>query len=213
MISPVSLSSGAVLATLAQAVPAIRDTVVTVQASSRGLTYWVDLLTSIASIVIALALIAIAIPVVPAAWNSRKVYAKINQVIERLREDVNPVVRHAASVADNVDYISASLRADIQTLNQTIASANQRVNRVAALAEERVNELNALLEVVQEEAESLFIDTASTVRGVRTGAEAFRRFRTDGDADLPVEGEDAYDDADGGDDGDDGLDTDFGRRG
>ena len=49
---------------------AVADTVVTVAATSTGLQRWVDLMTSIASIVIALALIAIAVPLIPAAWNS-----------------------------------------------------------------------------------------------------------------------------------------------
>lgn len=181
MISPELFSPAGLPLVLAQTGPAIADTVVMVQAGSRGLQYWVDLLTSIASIVIAVALIAIAIPLIPAAWNSRKFYAKLNQVVERIRDDVNPIVRHAAAVADNVDYISTSIRADVQLLHQTVASANQRVNRVAALAEQRVNELNALLEVVQEEAEGLFVDTASTVRGVRVGADTFRRFQEDGE--------------------------------
>lgn len=197
MISPELFSPAGLPLLLAQTGPAIADTIVTVQAGSRGLQYWVDLLTSIASIVIALALIAIAIPLIPAAWNSRKFYAKLNQVVERIRDDVNPIVRHAAAVADNVDYISTSIRADVQLLHQTVASANQRVNRAAALAEQRVNDLNALLEVVQEEAEGLFIDTASSVRGVRAGAETFRRFREDGEPGP----DDVYDDdADGRDD-------------
>lgn len=194
MISPETLFAGMAPAILAQAA-ALPDTIVTVQATSSGLAYWVDLLTSIASIVIALALIAIAIPVIPAAWNSRKVYASLNQAVERFRHDLNPIVQHAAAVADNVDYVTTSLRADVQLLNQTVASANQRVNRVAALAEQRVNELNALLEVVQEEAEGLFIDTASTVHGLRVGADAFRRFRDDGEPGPLDEG---YDDEDDG---------------
>jgi hypothetical protein len=41
-----------------------------------------------------------------------------------------------------------------------------------ALTEQRLNEFNALLAVVQDEAESMFVATASTVRGVRTGAAA-----------------------------------------
>lgn len=193
MISPEMFSPASIPVLFAQVAPSLPDTIVTVQAGSQGFRYWVDLLTSIASVVIAIALIAIAIPVIPAAWNSRKVYAKVNQVVERIRDDVNPIVRHAAAVADNLDYISTSLRADVQLLNQTVASANQRVNRVAALAEQRVNELNALLQVVQEEAEGIFIDTASTVRGVRAGAETFRRFQEDGDLGR-FEG--VYDDAD-----------------
>src|SRR3569623_1969863 len=37
-----------------------------------------------------------------------------------------------------------------------------------------MGELNALLAVVQQEAEHVFVSTASTVRGVREGAAAFR---------------------------------------
>ncbi len=36
--------------------------------------------------------------------------------------------------------------------------------------EERIEEFNALMSVVQDEAEDIFLDTASTVRGVREGA-------------------------------------------
>lgn len=35
--------------------------------------------------------------------------------------------------------------------------------------EDRIEEFNALMEVVQGEAEEIFIDTASTMRGVREG--------------------------------------------
>lgn len=208
MISLEMLSPAALPLLLAQSGPAIADTIVTVQAGSRGLQYWVDLLQSIASIIIALALIAIAIPLIPAAWNSRKFYKKLNDVVERIRDDVNPIVRHASAVADNVDYISTSVRADVQLLNQTVASANQRVNRVAAQAEQRVNELNALLQVVQEEAEGLFINTASTVRGMRVGAETFRRFQEDGELGRL---DDVYED-DGLDDRGDRLDINIEPR-
>jgi hypothetical protein len=45
--------------------------------------------------------------------------------------------------------------------------------------EERIEEFNALMEVVQTEAEDLFLDTASTVRGVRAGARSIGSARTD----------------------------------
>jgi uncharacterized protein YoxC len=168
--------AGHLLLGLAQALP---DTVVTVSASAHGFARFVATVQSIASLVIALALIAIAIPLIPAAWNSRKVYKRVNEVIERFRSDMDPIVKHAVAVADNLDYISTSVRVDVQQLNQTIAATNRRLNHAAALAEQRLNEFNALLQVVQEEAENLFISTASTIRGVQVGTEAFQRFRTD----------------------------------
>lgn len=165
---------------LAQALP---DTVVTVQAGAHGFQRVVDTLQSIASLVIAIALIAIAIPLIPAAWNSRKFYARLNDIIQRFRSDIDPIVKHAVAVSDNLDYISTSIRTDVQKLNETILATNQRLNRAAALAEQRVNEFNGLLQVVQEEAENLFITTASAVRGVQVGADTFSRFQT-GEAQL-----------------------------
>lgn len=174
------MTASEALVLLAQAIP---DTVVTVQAGSRGFQRVVEMMQSIASLVIALALIAIAIPLIPAAWNTRKFYAKVNELIQRFRSDLDPIVHHAVSVSDNLDYISTAIRADVERLNQTITATHQRLERAATLAEQRVNEFNGLLQVVQEEAENLFISTASTVRGVQVGADTFRRFQT-GEAEL-----------------------------
>ena len=90
-------------------------------------------------------------------------------MLDKVYGDINPLMRHASAIADNVDYITTSIRVDVQQVSQTIAAANQRLQQAVASAEDRINELNALLEVVQEEAESAFVSTASTVRGVRTG--------------------------------------------
>lgn len=197
-------------ALLAQALP---DTVVTVQAGATGFGRVVQTLQSIASIVIALALIAMAVVVIPAAWNTRVLYKRMNETVERFRVDLDPILRHAVAVSDNVNYISTSIRTDVQMLNDTLTATNRRLNHAAALAEARVNDFNALLQVVQEEAESLFINTASTVRGVQAGAEQFRRFQT-GEATL----DDGWDDdeldalAGGYDDEDeDGDDAPYGR--
>jgi hypothetical protein len=78
-------------------------------------------------------------------------------------------MRHASTIADNVNYISTSIRVDIQQVSQTIAAANQKLAQSVNVAEDRIRELNALLAVVQEEAEGAFVTTASTIRGVRTG--------------------------------------------
>src|SRR5215831_4370956 len=51
------------------------------------------------------------------------------------------------------------------------------VVRALVASEERLGQMNALLEVVQDEAERLFVSTASTVRGVRRGTKAYRERR------------------------------------
>jgi uncharacterized protein YoxC len=129
-----------------------------------------------ASGIAAIALCVLTIALVPAAWSFRKSYSKVSDMLDRIYGDINPIMRHASAIADNVNYISTSVRVDVQKVSQTVASANQRLMASVELAEDRIKELNALLAVVQEEAESAFVSTASTLRGVRTGIhEAFEK--------------------------------------
>ncbi|GAC1416949.1 MAG: hypothetical protein PVSMB1_16570 [Gemmatimonadaceae bacterium] len=159
------IGSGAEL--LSQAARAFPDTIYTKQVVSEpGL--W-EKITSTASGVMTITVIVLTVALVPAAWNFRKSYKKISEMLDKVYGDINPLMRHASAIADNVDYISTAIRVDIQQLSQTVASVNQRLQQAAAAAEQRINQLNALLEVVQEEAESAFVTTASTIRGVQTG--------------------------------------------
>ena len=157
-------SAGALLLQAARTLP---DTIVTKQvAEDPGMLTKV---TSVASVVLTFTIIALAAALIPAAWNFRKSYKKVSDMLDKIYGDVNPLMRHASTIADNVDYISTSVRVDIQQVSKTIAAANQSLLKAVQAAEARINQLNALLEVVQEEAESAFVTTASTLRGVRTG--------------------------------------------
>jgi uncharacterized protein YoxC len=159
------MSSGIEL--LLQAVPTLRDTIYTKQVVAEpGL--W-EKVTSAASGVMTLTVIVLTVALVPAAWNFRKSYKKISDMLDKIYGDINPLMRHASAIADNVDYISTSIRVDVQQVSQTVAAVNQRLQQAVSTAEDRIKQLNALLDVVQEEAESAFITTASTIRGVRTG--------------------------------------------
>lgn len=159
------MSGGAEL--LLQAVTALPDTIYTKQiVAEPGL--W-DKITSIASGVMTITVIVLTVALVPAAWNFRKSYKKISDMLDKVYGDVNPLMRHASAIADNVDYISTAMRVDVQQVSQTVAAVNQRLQRAVGAAEERIDQLNALLDVVQEEAESAFVTTASTIRGVQTG--------------------------------------------
>ena len=133
---------------------------------------WFEKATTVASGLMTISLLVLTVALVPAAWNFRKSYAKVSDLLDRIYGDVNPLMRHASAIADNVNYITTSVRTDVQLVNATIASANQRLQQAVALTEQRLNEFNALLAVVQQEAETMFVATASTVRGVRTGAAA-----------------------------------------
>ncbi len=159
---------------LIQAAATLPDTIITRNIQPEASTF--EKVTTYASGLASIALLVLAVALVPAAWNFRKSYAKVSNMLDRIYGDINPIMRHASTIADNVNYISTSVRVDIQRVSQTIAMANQKLVESVALAEDRVKELNALLAVVQEEAESAFVSTASTLRGVRTGIhEAFEK--------------------------------------
>ena len=159
------MSGGAEL--LLQATQMLPDTIYTKEVVSEP-SLW-SKVTSIASGVMTITVIILTVALVPAAWNFRKSYKKISEMLDKVYGDINPLMRHASAIADNVDYITTAVRVDVQQVSQTVAAVNQRLQQAAASAEDRINQLNALLDVVQEEAESAFVTTASTIRGVQTG--------------------------------------------
>ena len=176
-------------------------------------------ITSIASGLMTISILVLTAALVPAAWNFRKSYAKVNDLLDRVYGDINPIMRHASAISDNLNYITTSLRADVQTVNQTVTSANQRVLQAARMTERRLDEFNALLQVVQEEAEQAFVSTAAAVRGARTGAERYQEELRHAaaesrlahlDEELGEALDDVFDDT-GDDDGDDGRDAEYPR--
>ena len=159
---------------LLQVAATLPDTIITKQVEPEASTF--DKVTTYASGLASIALLVLAVALVPAAWNFRKSYAKVSDMLDRIYGDINPLMRHASTIADNVNYISTSVRVDIQQVSQTISMANQKLVASVEAADDRIKELNALLAVVQEEAEGAFVTTASTLRGVRTGInEAFEK--------------------------------------
>jgi uncharacterized protein YoxC len=150
-----------------QAASSLPDTIYTKEIVTEP-GFW-QKVASVASGVMSITVIILTIAVVPAAWNFRKSYKKTSEMLDKIYGDINPLMRHASAIADNVDYISTAIRVDVQQVSQTVAAVNQRLQQAAASAEDRINQLNALLDVVQEEAESAFVTTASTIRGVQTG--------------------------------------------
>jgi uncharacterized protein YoxC len=143
------------------------DTLVTKQVTTEPGLF--SKITSIASGLMTIALLVLAVGLVPAAWNFRKTYKKVNELIDKVYGDVAPLVRSASMVAEDAREIVNIVKGDVRQVQQTVAAANTRLLKAVREAEERLDQFNALIEVVQEEAEATFVDTAATVRGVRTG--------------------------------------------
>jgi hypothetical protein len=103
----------------------------------------------------------------------------LNRTVRELRggvrQGLGPVSERARAISDNVEFITQALRADVERLNASVKALTARLHQASDHMEERIEEFNALMEVVQGEAEEIFIDTASTVRGVREGARSITR--------------------------------------
>jgi hypothetical protein len=130
--------------------------------------------TSIATVIFAIALVVTSLAVVGLAVGARELSGRMDRLLDRLRADALPLLRQGQDVAENVNYITTSVREDVQRFKGTLHAAQTKLERAARTTEERIGEFNALLEVVQEEAVQIFLSTASTVRGVRAGAERLR---------------------------------------
>jgi hypothetical protein len=84
---------------------------------------------SVAQGLMTIAILVLTVALVPAAWNFRKSYKRVNELIDRFYGDIGPLVRNANTVADNVNYITTAIRVDVQQFNQTVALANERLRR------------------------------------------------------------------------------------
>lgn len=142
---------------------------------------WFDIVTGVASAVLSLTILGLAVVLAPAAWSFWRSFRKVRALLDRVYADINPLTHHASRIADNLDYITSAIRQDVQQVNATIATANARLREAVAATEERMHEFNALLDVVQQEAEQAFVSTAAAVRGVRTGAATLSGMGTDAD--------------------------------
>lgn len=122
------------------------------------------------------ALIVVALAVLVMTSLACVVFIRFNRLLGELggtaRRSFGPVSDRAKLISDNVEFITRALRTDVDRLNGSVRALTDRLHLASERMEERIEEFNALMEVVQGEAEELFLDTASTVRGVREGARA-----------------------------------------
>jgi len=109
----------------------------------------------------------------------RRLGSELTKLVREATTKVDPVVERSKVIAQNVEYISASVRSDVERVTGSVQSLSDRLQQASDRMEERIEEFNALMEVVQGEAEETFIDTASTVRGVRAGARELTSPRSD----------------------------------
>ena len=95
---------------------------------------------------------------------------QLRRLLGSIQQHVQPVTDRARVAAENVEYITALVREDVQKVRASVSGLSDRLGEASDRMEGRVGEFNALMDVVQDEAESVLLDTAALVRGVRAGA-------------------------------------------
>src|SRR5690242_8848015 len=71
---------------------------------------WFEIVTGVASAVLSLTILGLAVVLAPAAWSFWRSFRKVRELLDRVYADINPLTRHASSIADNLDYITTSIR-------------------------------------------------------------------------------------------------------
>lgn len=141
----------------------------------------------------ALAAVAV-VALITLLWQIHKVGRSLGRVAKSLDEKSGPVLEHARGIAANVEFISATVRTDVEHLNASVKALSERLTQASDHMEARIEEFNALLEVVQGEAEGIFIDAASTARGIRAGAKQLTLPQTGDDTSADLAPTQARDD-------------------
>ena len=118
----------------------------------------------VSTVVIAVMSMLLLVVTLALVWQLKKVVGSLNVHIQ-------PVAKRARVAAENVEYISAVVREDVQKVRASVSGLSDRLKEASDRMEERVEEFNALMDVVQDETESVLLDTAAVVRGVRAGAQ------------------------------------------
>ena len=163
-----------VSAWMLQAAAALPDTIYTRQVVERG---WFDQLAHVATGLVMILLLLLVLLALPAAWYIRNRFRQLAEILDGVRHDLGPLIERTRGVMQNAEEVSATVRNDVERLSETAERFEAQLREVADIAGRRVREFDALLGAVQEEAEDLFLTTASAARGIRAGVRVLRGHR------------------------------------
>lgn len=151
-----------ILPLLVSPIPQTVDTVLTVPVRDGF-----DVVVAVAAALVGLAFLGLVLVLVFALVQTRKIARAVEDARRRLGQDRG--VEHLRNTARHLEEISATLRDEVARVTGSVTQLSDRLTQVSDRMEERIEEFNALMEVIQAEAEEVFVDSASTARGVRRG--------------------------------------------
>ena len=134
----------------------------------------IQMVMAIATSILALFALAIAAAALFAVLKLRKA---MERGLDVLPAKTDPMVAAATRVAENAREVSDTVKVRVKDILGNLEEISDRLKTGADAVEERVKRFGVVVDVVQEKAEDLMLDAASTAHGVQTAAEVMREKR------------------------------------
>jgi methyl-accepting chemotaxis protein len=126
---------------------------------------------AIATAILALFALAIAAAALFAVLKVRKA---MERGLDNLPSKTDPMIAAATRVAENAREVSDTVKVRVKDILSNLEDISDRLKTGADSVEDRVKRFGVVVDVVQEKAEDLLLDAASTAQGVHTAAEVLR---------------------------------------
>jgi methyl-accepting chemotaxis protein len=131
----------------------------------------IQMVMAIATSILALFALAIAAAALFAVLKVRKA---LERGLDSLPSKADPMLAAATRVAENAREVSDTVKVRVRDMLDNLEDITERLKTGADSVEDRVKRFGVVVDVVQEEAEKLMLDAASTARGVHTASERLR---------------------------------------
>ncbi|MDH5804228.1 MAG: hypothetical protein OEZ54_03515 [Gemmatimonadota bacterium] len=134
---------------------------------------WPEVVTALATSIIALIALGIAILGLPILRQLVKTATAFERLADTLDREARPLMDATRHAVNETSRVAGKLTDEVDGIVDTSHDLRKRFMRAADSAETRLLEFEALLDVVQDEMEETALDVASALRTTRRGAKVF----------------------------------------
>jgi uncharacterized protein YoxC len=135
---------------------------------------WFEILTGVAQMITALAIVAVAVFAAGTAWAIRGATRGLVKALEGAQGELVPLLKQARAIADDVKGMTDAAAGEVARVRALVEQTTGKAETALAAAESRLRRLDALAGIVQDEAEDAVVSVASAVRGTTSAISALR---------------------------------------
>ncbi len=105
-------------------------------------------------------------------------FNQIRKTLSEFQNEIKPITDRIRIAAENVEHISTVVREEVQKVHSSLTGLSGRLQESSQRMEDKIGEFNGLVDMIQNEAKSVFLNTAAAVQGVRAGAKTIKESLT-----------------------------------